>query len=94
MVYLPSISPTGGWQALGGDDYVIGGDAANTVDGGAGADLLMGGVGTDEITGRAGNDWMWGGDMTGAGGDIIYLHGAGDVAIAESSIDAADFIFA
>ncbi len=241
MVYLPAIGPSGGWQALGGDDYVIGGDAADSVDGGdgsdwlyggsgddtinagagamdvslgddgndtingeggmdymygyagndtlrggagddvayggagndelygddgadwlfgeagndklfggAGADLLMGGAGVDEITGGAGNDWLWGGDMTGAGdgvadtfifgsswggdviwdfengtdrldvsgagitsfadltigtfgqfttitaasGDIIYLRGAGDVAIAESSVDAADFIFA
>ncbi len=259
MVYLPAISPTGGWQALAGDDRVIGSDSADTVDGGAGddyvtggdgmdtidggdgsdylygqggddtinagdgamgvslgddgndtingeagmdymygyagndtlrggagddvayggtgndelygddgadwlfgeagndklfggagADLLMGGAGTDEITGGAGNDWMWGGDMTGAGdgvkdtfffgaawggdviwdfedgkdildvsgagitsfadltigtfgqfttitsatGDIIYLRGAGDVAVAESSIEASDFIFA
>ncbi len=32
--------------------------------------------------------------ITSASGDIIYLRGAGDVAIAESSIDASDFIFA
>ncbi len=143
---------TGNDELYGDDgaDWLFGEAGNDKLFGGAGADLLMGGAGVDEITGGAGNDWMWGGDMAGAGdgvadtfifgaawggdviwdfedgkdmldvsgagitsfadltigtfgqfttitsatGDIIYLRGAGDVAIAESSIETSDFIFA
>lgn len=46
----------------GGDDTLIGGSAADTLQGGDGNDLLYGNGGDDLLLGGTGNDRIWGGD--------------------------------
>lgn len=45
--------------ALGGDDFVDGGDGADSLSGGGGSDVLVGGTGNDSLTGGADLDFFW-----------------------------------
>jgi VCBS repeat-containing protein len=56
-----------------GNDYLIGGDAADRLDGGDGNDDLRGGNGNDWLSGGPGNDNLFGG----AGNDVL-IGGPGD----------------
>ncbi|MDN5567426.1 MAG: M10 family metallopeptidase C-terminal domain-containing protein [Paracoccus sp. (in: a-proteobacteria)] len=62
-------------QAGGGDDRLLGNQAANTIIGGAGHDSLFGRQGNDQLHGKAGDDRMDGGlgndTMTGGDGDDL-----------------------
>ena len=71
----------------GGDNFVQGGDAANTITGQGGNDVLHGGGGDDTLNGGAGQDTLSGG----AGADTIN-GGAGDDLILYGSEDGADII--
>jgi Ca2+-binding RTX toxin-like protein len=65
-----AVNGTGG----GGNDVIIGNDAANTLNGAAGHDVLKGGGGNDDLIGGQGNDKLYGG----AGADRFILRGATD----------------
>ncbi len=83
MVYLPAIGPTGGWQALAGDDRVIGSDNADSVSGVAGDDHITAGLGNDNVDGGMGDDYITGGDGMdtidgGDGSDYLYGQGGDD----------------
>ena len=52
----------------GGDDVLIAGTIAATLNGGAGRDTLLGGEGGDALSGNSGNDYLSGG----AGDDVIF----------------------
>ncbi|MBL4919391.1 calcium-binding protein, partial [Szabonella alba] len=80
----------GHFQALGGNDTVIGTSGADRIDGGSGNDLLRGLGGDDTIHGRNGNDTVEGGDgndqifgsagrnrLFGNGGDDLIFAGNG-----------------
>ncbi|MEH3144095.1 MAG: M10 family metallopeptidase [Methylobacterium frigidaeris] len=71
----------------GGDDTVIGNDAANRLAGGAGGDFLDGGAGSDSLDGGAGSDTMRGGD----GDDTYAVDGVGDLVV-EWSDEGADLV--
>src|SRR5688500_1608154 len=66
----------------GGDNVLVGGDGADTIDGLAGNDVLNGRGHADRLLGRGGNDTLRGGDgsdrlVGGAGDDVLFGHGAG-----------------
>jgi Ca2+-binding RTX toxin-like protein len=58
----------------GGNDVIIGNNAANTLNGAAGHDVLKAGGGNDDLIGGQGNDRLYGG----AGADRFILQGAND----------------
>ncbi|MAY85814.1 MAG: hypothetical protein CML02_03700 [Pseudooceanicola sp.] len=71
-------------HAMGGDDFIWGGDGRDRLYGGAdndtihgqnGHDRLFGGSGVDVLQGMLGNDRLWGG----AGDDQLYGHDGRDV---------------
>ncbi|MCL4744046.1 MAG: cadherin-like domain-containing protein [Burkholderiaceae bacterium] len=66
----------------GGDDRIVGNDAANRLQGGAGNDTLQGGAGDDYLIGGDGNDILEGGTgddhLIGGDGNDTLDGGAGD----------------
>lgn len=81
-----------------GDDYLIGTNNADVLNGLAGNDTLIGGNGSDSITGGAGNDQLEGGDAIdvylyarGFGTDEIYdSDGLTDIVRFGTGIDASE----
>ena len=68
------------FDTKGGDDALIAGPLADTVDAGDGDDAITGGTGADQLRGRAGDDRFTGltpGDLVdgGAGADLLDLSG-------------------
>jgi Ca2+-binding RTX toxin-like protein len=62
-------------KGSGFDDYIVGSDSFNELEGNSGADLIYGNGGNDMLDGGTGNDRMYGG----AGDDIYVVDSAGDV---------------
>jgi Ca2+-binding RTX toxin-like protein len=63
-------------NAMGGNDFILGGPGEETLKGGEGDDLIRGARSNDEILGEGGDDYLYGGigDDTmkgGAGNDVI-----------------------
>ena len=61
-----------------GNDFIYGGNGADTIDGGADSDLIYGGLGADVINAGAGQDQVYGYDFEGpdtldGGADRDYL---------------------
>ena len=64
-------------NALAGNDYVVGGDFDDRINGGGGKDTIYGGNGNDRITGGGGKDSLSGDDGNdridgGEGNDVVY----------------------
>ncbi|NVO28050.1 calcium-binding protein [Donghicola sp. C2-DW-16] len=64
-------------DALGGNDWVIGGDGADSLNGGTGNDLLYGNYGRDVLNGDDGNDQLFGAENAdtlngGNGNDLLF----------------------
>jgi hypothetical protein len=57
-------------ETIVGNDYIIGGPAADTIYAGPGSDRVRGNPGGDTIYGEDGNDRVWGGD----GGDHFHAN--------------------
>ena len=78
-VFLGESSSGGGtFDALGGNDHVIGSFNVDNIDGGAGNDTLGGSYGDDSLDGGAGNDFVEGGeghDMLSGGADNDFVIG-------------------
>ncbi len=81
--------------ATAGTDFVIGGQAADKIEGGAGADILVGGGGDDDLRGGNGKDYLAGGagfDVLrgGVGKDTLVFNGNEGVAIGGRGNDIID----
>ena len=81
--FLDGTEATRSLEASGdaGEDVLLGGSAADTLDGGAGDDLLAGGRGPDDLSGGEGDDVLLGGrgrdDLFGGAGDDELNGGRG-----------------
>ena len=81
-------------EARGGDDRVVGEDAAETIDGGTGDDYLEGGKGHDTLTGGPGKDTIYG-DDTDASCNADYvescvLYGNDTIQVRDGEADQVD----
>jgi hypothetical protein len=79
--------------AGGGNDYVLGTDRGDRLNGGAGNDFVEGSGGGDLLYGETGDDWLYGGDgndhiVGGTGYDHIY----GGNAFDECQQDGVDYL--
>ncbi len=72
--------------ATAGDDFLVGSDVADTMDGLAGADTVYGGVGADVLFGGAGDDHLYGG----VGADTIAGGDGDDVISGDEGLDTLD----
>jgi len=77
-----------------GDDSIIGGQNANTIDGGDGNDTIYSGNGHNVLNGGVGNDELYGGSgndtLNGGSGNDLLMGGGGTDALAGG--DGNDFI--
>ncbi|MBL9119504.1 MAG: hypothetical protein JNL80_06305 [Phycisphaerae bacterium] len=83
-------------SATAGDDSLVGGDDADTIDGLEGNDTIDGGGGDDVLIGGAGYDFLIGGEgndtLDGGADDDYFIGGAGDdVFIGGSGEDMIEF---
>ena len=72
----------------GGNDHVIGSDAADTILGGGGDDTLDGAAGSDNLDGGTGNDFLT--DQYAAGADTLLGGTGNDTLVAGSGADSLD----
>jgi Ca2+-binding RTX toxin-like protein len=66
------------FNALAGNDSVMGGTGNDTIDGGAGNDTIAGGAGDDVLVWSGGNDKMDGGLNSASGVDVLDLSNFGN----------------
>jgi Ca2+-binding RTX toxin-like protein len=84
--------------ATAGDDFLVGSDVADTMDGLAGADTVYGGAGADVLFGGAGDDHLYGGVGAdtiagGDGDDVISGDEGSDILDGGAGFDTVDYEF-
>ncbi|MDQ4419187.1 hypothetical protein OOT33_01855 [Sphingobium sp. DEHP117] len=66
-----------------GTDFILGGEADDTITGGGGSDILIGGGGNDALNGSSASDYLSGG----SGDDILHANGGKDSLFSASGYD-------
>lgn len=91
--YFDAVTGNDTLIGLGGDDTLLGGDEDDRIVGGSGNDSVLPGFGADQVFGESGDDTIFGGDgkdlLNGGSGFDTATYRAGDTL---ASIDDADLL--